>query len=175
MPDLGDVDGRPVVMRSLCGSACQGLAAPSSDLDWKGLFLPSPDDLMQSRMRKHTGSAGGADFDDHDIRALPDLLWKSNTAYLEVLFPSELELSADPADSGVVSALRAYLDRREDVAEPPVPVELGHGDDDPLLRQGGGSGHRSEEGRPRGPRLHDAGAVRRERLPGLRVLREAPR
>lgn len=123
MTDLEEwsVGGRRVVMRALCGSACQGLSTPSSDLDWKGLFLPSADDLMESRIFKHTGSGDDDDYDDHDIRTFPDLLWKSNPSYLEILFPADARFSDDPSDAGVAKALKEWSDRREDVARMNLP------------------------------------------------------
>lgn len=114
---------RKTITKVLCGSHLQGLDTENSDEDWKLLVLPTPMDLIDGRQKAHCETdENGNDYDIHDIRDLPDLLWKANPTYLEILFSDKEEKLPD-YDLGLTSRLAFMTLRlaREPIARMNLP------------------------------------------------------
>lgn len=76
--------------KALVGSHNYNLAVPESDKDFKVFFIPSYDDLYSGEKYTKAMTSDKEDIEYHDIRKLPDMLWKSNVNFLEVLFSQEV-------------------------------------------------------------------------------------
>lgn len=77
---------RHVVLKALVGSHNYNLNTPSSDMDWKYFVMPTFDDLYLGKRFSSSSQSDKEDYDCHDIRQLPDLIWKANINFVEVLF-----------------------------------------------------------------------------------------
>lgn len=84
------MDKRKFVFQALVGSNNYNLATPQSDKDYKVFVLPTFDDLYYGKMISGESVSDDADYNTHDIRRLPQLLWKSNINFVEVLFSQSL-------------------------------------------------------------------------------------
>jgi len=81
--------GREAAICSLTGSRNHRLETEDSDYDFKAFVIPTMDD-MYSRNEYFKGIKGeGYEIEVHDLRKLPDLLWKSNPSFLEAIFAAE--------------------------------------------------------------------------------------
>lgn len=81
---------RKVSFKALVGSHNYNLQIESSDKDYKTFFLPSFEDLYSGEKYSKSITSDTEDIEYHDIRKLPDMLWKSNVNFLEVLFSMEV-------------------------------------------------------------------------------------
>lgn len=81
---------RKVSFKALVGSHNYNLQIESSDKDYKAFFLPSFEDLYSGEKYSKSITSDTEDIEYHDIRKLPDMLWKSNVNFLEVLFSMEV-------------------------------------------------------------------------------------
>ncbi|MDX6046734.1 hypothetical protein [Bacillus paranthracis] len=82
---------RKVVLEALTGSHNYNLATVGSDKDYKIFTAPTFDDLYTGNRYKENIITDTVDKDIKDIRQLPDLLWKSNIAYMEILFSNSID------------------------------------------------------------------------------------
>lgn len=82
---------RKVVLEALTGSHNYNLATAGSDKDYKIFTAPTFDDLYTGNRYKKNIITDTVDKDIKDIRQLPDLLWKSNIAYMEILFSNSID------------------------------------------------------------------------------------
>ncbi|KON87407.1 hypothetical protein AF332_11600 [Sporosarcina globispora] len=76
--------------KALVGSHNYNLNTDDSDKDYKVFFYPSFDDLYSGEKYSKVMTGETEDVEYHDIRKLPDMLWKSNVNFLEVLFSTEI-------------------------------------------------------------------------------------
>lgn len=76
--------------KALVGSHNYNLNTPESDKDYKLFFYPSFDDLYSGEKYSKAMTSETEDIEYHDIRKLPDMLWKSNVNFIEVLFSTEV-------------------------------------------------------------------------------------
>jgi len=83
MFDLGD---RKLVFAALVGSHNYNLARPDSDKDYKVFCFPSFEDLYNGKMYTKNFVSDEYDYLVHDVRRLPEFLFKGNYSFLEVLF-----------------------------------------------------------------------------------------
>ena len=81
---------RKVSFKALVGSHNYNLQIESSDKDYKAFFLPSFEDLYSGEKYPKSITSDTEDIEYHDIRKLPNMLWKSNVNFLEVLFSMEV-------------------------------------------------------------------------------------
>ena len=88
MPD--EIAGRKVILWALVGSRGCGLATEESDEDRFALVSPLFEDLYRGNMYHKQTVTLTEDVDVHDVRKLPDLLWKSSPVMLSVLFSPEI-------------------------------------------------------------------------------------
>jgi predicted nucleotidyltransferase len=84
------IDGHTIALSALVGSHNYNLNTESSDVDYKFFVFPTFDDLYTRTMYHKSIVTDEADYDIHDIRELPELLWKSHINYLEILYSIDL-------------------------------------------------------------------------------------
>jgi predicted nucleotidyltransferase len=99
--------------KALVGSHNYNLNTPESDKDYKVFFYPSFDDLYSGEKYSKAKTSETEDVEYHDIRKLPDMLWKSNVNFVEVLFSQEV-IRYD----GLYNALHS---KREEIAQMNLP------------------------------------------------------
>lgn len=99
---------------ALVGSHNYNLNTESSDRDFKSFFYPSFDDLYFGEKYSKARTSDNEDIEFHDIRKLPDMLWKSNVNFVEVLFSKD----ASVFDNGLYRELHY---RREEIARMNLP------------------------------------------------------
>ncbi len=80
------------MIEALTGSHNYNLAIEGSDKDYKIFIAPTFEDMYKGYYYKRNIITDTIDKDVKDIRQLPQLLWKSNLAYLELLFSKDLKL-----------------------------------------------------------------------------------
>ncbi|MGD6876880.1 DNA polymerase beta superfamily protein [Bacillus infantis] len=76
--------------KALVGSHNYGLNTADSDRDYKEFFYPSFEDLYSGEKYSKAVTGDTEDIEYHDIRKLPDMLWKSNVNFVEVLFSTDV-------------------------------------------------------------------------------------
>jgi predicted nucleotidyltransferase len=81
---------RKVSFKVLVGSQNYNLQTESSDKDYKTFFIANFDDLYSGEKYSKSITSDTEDIEYHDIRKLPDMLWKSNVNFLELLFSMEV-------------------------------------------------------------------------------------
>jgi predicted nucleotidyltransferase len=79
-----------------------------SDKDYKKFFYPNFDDLYSGGQYSKAIVSDDEDVEYHDIRKLPNLLYKSNVNFMEVLFSEEYEVYETEIYSKII-ALRDEL------------------------------------------------------------------
>jgi hypothetical protein len=83
-------------MKILVGSHNYNLNHPTSDKDYKVVFLPTFDDLYLKREYSHPQIITNiADYDFHDVRKLENVWWKANINFLEMLYTEEICVNPD--------------------------------------------------------------------------------
>lgn len=105
---------RTVLLKTLTGSHNYNLQEEGSDKDYKVFTLPTFEDLYKGHFYKHNTITDTVDMDIKDIRQLPDLLWKANISYLELLFSKDVEMYDCPE-------LRRLFELREDIVRMNLP------------------------------------------------------
>lgn len=85
---------RKILLKARTGSYNYNLATPESDEDYKVFVLPTFEDLYKGNMYAKSTVTETVDHDTHDIRKLPELLFKSNIAYTEVLYADKIYFNA---------------------------------------------------------------------------------
>jgi uncharacterized protein len=109
---------RKVLLQALTGSHNYNLQTEDSDRDYKVFVAPTFDDLYNNRYHKQNlikFNGENVDKDIKDIRQLSDLLWKSNIAYLELLFSKEL--TYDKSND----SLRKLFDLKDEIVKMNLP------------------------------------------------------
>ncbi|WP_310877045.1 DNA polymerase beta superfamily protein [Priestia megaterium] len=96
------------VFKALVGSHNYGLNTETSDKDYKVFFYPDFNQLYSGEKYSKSTTSDTEDIEYHDIRKLPDMLWKSNVNFLEVLFSKEV--------SEVNELFEALISRSEKIA-----------------------------------------------------------
>jgi predicted nucleotidyltransferase len=82
---------RKIAFKALVGSHNYNLNDETSDRDYKFFVMPSFDDLYDSKYFSLPSQVSEElDFDVHDFRKLPQLFYKGNINFLEVLFSTEV-------------------------------------------------------------------------------------
>lgn len=112
-----EYNGHTVLIDCEVGSRNYNINDVTSDNDRKLFVMPTFDDLYHARRTAANYSTviDGVNFDVdvHDIRRIPELVWKANINYIEVLFSNDVFYS----DSKVIKALLDTLfDDREEYA-----------------------------------------------------------
>jgi len=97
----------------LTGSHNYNLNTADSDLDYKVFYYPTFEDLYSGDKSSKASTSVEEDISFHDIRKLPDMLWKSNVNFIEVLFSQQVNTS-----DGLYKEL---IDKREGIARMNLP------------------------------------------------------
>lgn len=79
-----------VAFKALVGSHNYNLNNENSDKDYKVFYYPTFDDMYNGDKTSKHKTSTDMDIEYHDIRKLPDMLWKSNVNFIEVLFSQEV-------------------------------------------------------------------------------------
>ncbi|PEA25848.1 hypothetical protein CN984_12045 [Bacillus cereus] len=103
---------RKMLLQALTGSHNYNLATEGSDKDYKIFTASTFDDLYTGNRYKKNIITELIDKDIKDIRQLPELLWKSNIAYMEILFSKDIF---------AVSKLHHLLAVRDEIARINLP------------------------------------------------------
>lgn len=101
---------RKQLLKANTGSWNYNLQTKNSDKDFKVFVAPLFEDLYKGQMYAHSIITDTVDLDIHDIRKLPELLWKSNIAYLELLFSDDITFS-DDSDFDRILVLKDEISR----------------------------------------------------------------
>lgn len=115
MPE--EIGGRPVVLWTLTGSRSYGLQTEGSDEDHIALVAPTFEDLYGGTMFSRQSITLSEDVLAYDVRRLPELLWKSNPSFLEMLFSPEIRIPETPA----ADAMRWVVSERDPIARMNLP------------------------------------------------------
>ena len=83
--------GREVLLTASVGSTNYNLVDELSDYDYKQFVCPTFEDLYNKKMYSDAYTSAECDYTVHDIRKLPELLYKANINFIEVLFAKTLE------------------------------------------------------------------------------------
>jgi predicted nucleotidyltransferase len=103
---------------ALVGSHNYNLTTETSDKDYIGFLIPSYDDLYKGAiMPTKESKIDGNDVKLHDIRRLPEYLWKANTSFAELLFSSEVHID----DVRYVAFIDEIFARRNDLVTMNLP------------------------------------------------------
>lgn len=116
MPD--EIAGRQVVLWALVGSQNYGLATGSSDEDHMAFVAPLFEDLYRGRAYHSQTVTLTDDLMVHDVRKVPDLLWKSNPSFIEVLFSRDITVP----DTFAAPYIRHIVSMRGRIATMNLPV-----------------------------------------------------
>lgn len=85
-------EGRKTAFKALVGSHNYNLNDETSDKDYKYFVLPTFDDLYENKMYSLPSQVSAEmDFDVHDVRKIPNLFYKSNINFVEVLYSTEIQ------------------------------------------------------------------------------------
>lgn len=106
---------RNILVQALTGSHNYNLQTEGSDKDYKIFTAPTFDDMFKNYHYKQTIITETVDKDVKDIRTLPDLLWKANIAYLELLFSKELVYDKSN------DSLRKLFDLKDEIVKMNLP------------------------------------------------------
>lgn len=112
-----DTQGRKIVFASMFGSHNYNLNTENSDKDYKLFIYPTFDDLYTGKYFSTSVVSPDFDYDIHDIRQLPELFWKTNINFMEVLFAEEImTFEWEPE-----YLIEWMLERKEDLARMNLP------------------------------------------------------
>lgn len=112
---------RQEVFRSLVGSHNYNLNTKSSDKDHKVFVLPTFDDLYFNRSYSKSVIGQDVDLDIHDLRKAPDLWFKANINFLEVLFSEEIRLDKENLSADSHEVMLSIFAERDKIARMNLP------------------------------------------------------
>lgn len=107
---------RTPFLKALVGSHNYNLQVPTSDYDYKFFVLPTFEDMFFNRDFKKSFTKDGDDFEYKDARQLPELWWKTNVNFTEILFSNDITLFPETKEY-----MEALLARKEDIARMNLP------------------------------------------------------
>jgi predicted nucleotidyltransferase len=87
-----------MLFKSLVGSHNYNLNTETSDKDWKAFVYPTFEDLYKGKMFSEATITDTEDVDIHDIRKLPELFWKANINFVEILHSNEIKYFSTPRE-----------------------------------------------------------------------------
>lgn len=107
------------VFKAVVGSVNYNLTTPTSDVDKKLFMFPTFEEMYKGNQKSKVKTSDTEDVEVHDIRKLPQMLWKSNVNFIEVLFSQHL--STYPYTWGAYGLMEELESRREDIARMNLP------------------------------------------------------
>lgn len=87
-------EGHDIALRAVVGSHNYNLDTKNSDVDYKYFVWPTLDDLLDAKRFHREVVTETEDFTVHDVRQLPDLFWKANLNFLEIMY--SIRITGDP-------------------------------------------------------------------------------
>lgn len=97
-----------------------GITFPKSDKDFKMFILPTYEDLYKGEMYSDKIIGDEEDYDIHDIRKLPQLFWKANLNFLEILFSNKILIS-DRLSPEQREFIMKIFNRRDEIVKMNLP------------------------------------------------------
>lgn len=94
---------------------------PASDKDYKGFVFPTFEELYFGLKYSNQVITDTEDIDVHDIRKLPDLFFKANINFLEVLFSKEIITDNDSLTRSQMKFLNTLFENRNKIAKMNIP------------------------------------------------------
>lgn len=104
---------RKIAFIALTGSHNYNLNTANSDRDYKAFVFPSFSDLYSGNMFAKSVTSDELDATVHDVRKLPELWWKANINFIEVLYSIDHRM-VDPD-------FRPILQRKDEFATMNMP------------------------------------------------------
>lgn len=111
---------RTVAFKALIGSHNYNLNDENSDKDYKVFVLPTFEDLYNQEMYANQIIGEDEDLDIHDIRKLPNLLYKANINFLEVLFSNEI-IIGEKMNRVQETLINKIFEKRDEIARMNLP------------------------------------------------------
>ena len=99
--------GRREFFRARTGSWNYNLNNEDSDEDFKVFVYPTFDDLYTGKQYSYSYIGKEIDLNVHDTRKLPILFWKSNIAFLELLYSDKIRQTMETQDFNIMTHLKA--------------------------------------------------------------------
>jgi len=127
---MQEFEGRKVAFKALVGSHNYNLNDETSDRDYKFFVLPTFDDLYDNRYYSLPSQVSEElDYDVHDFRKIPQLWYKANINFLEVLYSKEVSMLDWLRDwntplnvsAGIVSKINEIFAMKEEIARMNLP------------------------------------------------------
>ena len=120
------IGNRTVLFSCLTGSYNYNLNTPTSDKDYHIFVCPAFDDLYYGTMLTKQYITDEEDLMVYDVRRMPELLWKSNPSFIEVLYTKELVVEDritddDRLDESVKHGIRELIAHRDEFARMNLP------------------------------------------------------
>lgn len=103
------------VFISLFGSHVYGLNDETSDMDWRAFVSPSFEELYNKEMYSKKVITEAYDLDVHDVRKIPQLFYKSNLNFLEVLFSTSITMN------NAFPEIKEIMSLRDDIVKMNLP------------------------------------------------------
>lgn len=121
-----EILGRPVLFGCLTGSHNYNLNTETSDRDYHVFVCPTFDDLYRGNVLSKQCISDETDLIVYDVRRIPELIWKSNPSFVEMLFTKEPiireDLTGDPVlDRRVGEMIGTLFGNREEFARMNLP------------------------------------------------------
>ena len=113
--EIVETETRKTAIKALVGSHNYNLNTPESDRDYKHFVLPTFDDIYNSYYHSESHVGEQMDYTVHDIRKLPELLFKANINFVEVLF------SKDFTEGYYCPEVAELVEMREEIARMNLP------------------------------------------------------
>ena len=85
---------RKIILKTLVGSHNYNLNDNNSDRDYKIFVAPTFDDLYSGHIHTKSHVGESEDYTIHDIRKIPQLFWKSNINFIELLYSKKIDYNA---------------------------------------------------------------------------------
>lgn len=105
------------------GSRNYGLEDNNSDIDKKCFVLPNKNDIYLNRRACSVHISQDIDIEYKDIREFPELIFKSNPAYLELLYSKEVNILVKEEHHKILlqKYLNYFIDNREEIVKFNLP------------------------------------------------------
>ena len=111
---------RVVAFKALVGSHNYNLNDENSDKDYKVFVLPTFEDLYNREMYANQIIGEEEDLDIHDIRKLPNLFYKSNINFIEVLYSNEIIIGEEMNRTQEI-LIKKIFEKRDEIVRMNLP------------------------------------------------------
>lgn len=111
---------RKELIKAIVGSHNYNLNTIDSDKDYKVFTAPTFEDLYKGEMKSNQIIGDIEDLDYHDIRKIPNLWYKSNINFIELLYSKEIIISDNITDEQK-SLINKLLSYKKDIVKMNLP------------------------------------------------------